>query len=163
MRFTILCSALAASATLSPGSSWPKDVGQRPATVKIHAANRDDRHSSNFEVDRAPDGLFYVRGTVKGDPIDFAVDSGASVVVLSPADARRLGLGHDAKQISAETAGGPTTMRRIRIERLKVGGRVLEDVDAVIAGNGMNVSLLGQSALSRFHTVTFKRDTARFE
>ncbi len=43
-------------------------------------------------VERSADGLFYIDGTIKGISVKFAVDTGASVVVLNANDAKRVGL-----------------------------------------------------------------------
>ncbi len=164
MRSSLLFPPLAAGAALVSGSAPPLDVPSRPATAVIDKAKSGaGDKATGFAVTRAPDSLFYVRAAIGSGSIDFAIDTGASVVVLAAADARRLGLDHDTQDVRAATAGGMATMRRIRIERLVVAGRTLRDVDAAIAGPGVSASLLGQSALSRFDAVTFGHDRVRFE
>ena len=163
MRLTLLFPALAAGATLVPGSGLSTDVTRRAAAVVDEQRPARPQVEPGFAGVRAPDGLFYIRATAQGGTIDFAVDTGANMVILTPADARRLGVGDNAQAVQASTAAGATTMRRVRIDRLTIGGRVLRNVEAAIAGPNVNVSLLGQSALSRFDAVTFGRDTVRFD
>lgn len=161
MRSTLLSSFAALAATFVAGGGRSPADQPKAAVVQDAAAPRTS--SRDFEIDRAPDGLFYLRASVGGTPIDFAVDSGASVVVLTSADADRLGLPRNTPEVRASTAAGSTTMRRVHIDRLDVAGHVFNNVDAVVADRGVTMSLLGQSALSRFEAVTFMRDKARFE
>jgi clan AA aspartic protease (TIGR02281 family) len=152
MTLLSLFSAIGASLGLAPHAQVVSSVDTRVAQPV----------SAPFDTERAPDSLFYVRGAVSGGAIDFAIDSGASLVVLTPADARRIGITGSASTVGIRTAAGRTAMKRITIDRLEIAGRVLRDVDAVIAPTG-NVSLLGQSALSRFETVTFAHNRATLD
>jgi aspartyl protease family protein len=99
----------------------------------------------------AADGHFYVEAKVEGTPILFMVDTGATMVVLSPADARRIGFDLDNLTFSsmAETANGlvrgaPVTLRNIELEGFR-----LTDVAAEVNKAEMSQSLLGMSFLSR--------------
>lgn len=161
MRSTVLSSLLGFAATFVAGQGGPladaSDAAPSPVEQAAPAGTR------THEVERAPDGLFYIRGSSNGATVDFAIDSGASVVVLTAADARRLGIDAGTRAVRASTAAGATTMRRVRIAQLTVGDRTFENVEAAVAGSGMAVSLLGQSALSRFEAVTFSRDRVRFD
>jgi len=112
------------------------------------------------EISRAQDGLFYLNAQVNGVPVRFLVDTGASTIVLTPADAERAGVlpEEDAFRHSAETAGGRTAMARIRLAHLAAGPAERNDVEAVVASAGLHVSLLGQSWLSQLESVTITGD-----
>ncbi len=96
-------------------------------------------------------GHYMVEARVNGVTIPFLVDTGASMVVLSRADARRIGYGPNELDYSmrARTANGvvkmaPVTLRQVRLNRLRVN-----NVDATVNEGPMSVSLLGMSFLGR--------------
>jgi aspartyl protease family protein len=49
-------------------------------------------HADAVEIPRAADGHYYVTLMIDGQPMEFMADTGASGVVLSKADAERLGI-----------------------------------------------------------------------
>ena len=116
-------------------------------------------------VPRAPDGLFYVHGTVNGVVVRFLVDTGATSVVLTAADAARAGLAPTAHdfQYSASTAGGRTAMARVRVTRLVTGATDRRDVDAAVVSSGLTVSLLGQSWLAQLRSLSISGNTLTLE
>jgi clan AA aspartic protease (TIGR02281 family) len=102
-------------------------------------------------------GTFLVPITINGRiELDFTVDSGASTVVL-PADVFgtliRTGTIADAdlmgKQNFTLADGSTQAQETFRIRSLKIGGRVLHDVEASVAPVAGSL-LLGQSFLRRF-------------
>jgi len=92
-----------------------------------------------------------VEALVDGEPVRFLVDTGASDVVLSPADARRIGF--DPAQMSFtrtyNTANGLVQGAPVRLGAVEVGPIRIEDVRASVNGADMRRSLLGMSFLSR--------------
>jgi aspartyl protease family protein len=112
------------------------------------------------EILRAPDGLFYINARVNGTPVRFLVDTGASTIVLTQNDAARAGVlpDNDAYNESADTAGGKTAMARTKLAFLTAAATERRDVDAVIASEGLGVSLLGQSWLSQLESLQIKGD-----
>jgi aspartyl protease family protein len=97
------------------------------------------------------DGHYHVYGAVDGSSVRFLVDSGASDIVLSPEDARMLGMQPDQLDytMSAQTANGVVRGAPIRIKTLKVGPIVMHDVPATVNEAEMPVSLLGMEFLRR--------------
>jgi aspartyl protease family protein len=97
------------------------------------------------------DGHFAVEARVDGQTILFLVDSGASDVILAPADAQRLG--YDLKTLSFDkpyrTANGLVHGAPVRLQRVEIGSIVVDDVRASVNGAPMGASLLGMSYLSR--------------
>ncbi|WP_174284548.1 TIGR02281 family clan AA aspartic protease [Sphingomonas bacterium] len=116
-------------------------------------AERDER--SGMVIQRSADGLFYVQAHVNGALVQFVVDSGSSVVVLSAEDASRADIGGD-EAVDVDTAGGASAMRRAQIKHVELAGQKLSNVDAAIVNRNLKVSLLGQSALSQLTSVTFR-------
>lgn len=105
-----------------------------------------------IEVPRQPDGHFYLTVEVNGTPVDFVVDTGASDVVLSRADAARVGLDPDALAYTgrALTANGTVQTAPVRLDSLRLGPYEDTRVRASVNGGEMDGSLLGMSYLERF-------------
>ncbi|MGH6931007.1 MAG: retropepsin-like aspartic protease family protein [Dongiaceae bacterium] len=108
-----------------------------------------------------PDGHFHVEAMVDGRPVLFLVDTGASDIVLSPADARRLGF--DLAKLSfnqqAETANGMVRGASIQLFKFEVGPIVIENIGATVNEAEMSESLLGISYLSRLSGYQVSGDT----
>lgn len=113
---------------------------------------------------RAPDGLFYVDAMANGVPVLFLVDTGANSIVLTASDALRAGvvLGDSNRELAA-TAGGMVPMNRGRLASLAAGPARREGVEVAVVGEGLAVSLLGQSWLSQFRQVTIAGDLLTIE
>jgi aspartyl protease family protein len=98
-----------------------------------------------------PDGHFYVQATVNGGRVTFMVDTGASDVVLTPNDARRIGFdlaGLEFDQL-AETANGMVRGASIEIDSLVVGPIAMSGLRAAVNEADMSDSLLGMAFLNR--------------
>jgi len=97
------------------------------------------------------DGHFHVIGEANGVTTDFLVDTGASDIVLTPTDARRLGINLGALDFSRrfQTANGVGRGAPFTLARLSVGSIVLTDVPVSINETDMSESLLGMSFLKR--------------
>jgi len=111
-------------------------------------------------IARSADGLFYVSAAVNGVAVRFLVDTGATTIVLTAADAARAGVlpGPEEFHHQAATAGGNTAMARVRLARVGVGQSERRGVDAAITSAGLGVSLLGQSWLSQMGSMTIAGD-----
>ena len=107
-------------------------------------------------IERDRDGLFYLDAEINGTQVRFLVDTGATTVTLTPADARRIGTAARSRPSldRMQTASGSAAIRWARVERMRIGRQELRDLDAVIVGEGLPVSLLGQNALAKFGSVT---------
>lgn len=106
-------------------------------------------------IRRRPDGHFVARTQVNGASASLLVDTGASTVVLTPADARQAGI--DTQRLSysvpVRTANGLTYAASVRLRSVAVGGIVMENVDALVAAPGtLSQSLLGMTFLTRLRS-----------
>jgi aspartyl protease family protein len=96
-------------------------------------------------------GHFLVIGQVNGEPVEFLVDTGASDVVLSPADARRIGIdlaGLNYTRVYS-SANGMVRGAPYTVETLAIGPIALRNVPVSVNQAEMDVSLLGMTFLSR--------------
>ena len=96
-------------------------------------------------------GQFVIEAEVDGTSLRFLVDTGASDVVLSPADAERLGFNLAKLKFDRRyaTANGSVLGAPVRLGRVTVGPIALEDVRASVNQADMKHSLLGMSFLGR--------------
>jgi aspartyl protease family protein len=96
-------------------------------------------------------GHFVVDGQINGGAVRFLVDTGATAVSLSSADATRLGIDYRKGQPgSMGTANGTVAAYRVKLDTVRVGDIVVNNVDAaVMEGNQMPFALLGMSFLNR--------------
>lgn len=96
-------------------------------------------------------GHFVVSGAINGRATRFMVDTGATSVALSRAEAERIGLDTaGAPAVLASTAGGVVPVQQVTLARLRLGEVELANVAAVVTPTPMPFVLLGNSALSRF-------------
>lgn len=106
-------------------------------------------------------GHFRVQASVDGVPVRFMVDTGASVVVLSPADAERIGLDLARLDYSQRflTANGVGFGAPVRLRELRIGDIAVRDVRASVNRAPMGESLLGLSFLDRLSGYAVERGT----
>lgn len=104
-------------------------------------------------VPRAEDGHYYLTLTVEDQAIDFMVDTGASNVVLTQSDARRLGIDPDGLAYlgEANTANGVVRTARVKLTNVELGPIFDEVLAASVNDGEMEGSLLGMDYLGRFH------------
>lgn len=98
-------------------------------------------------------GQILLDAVVNGAPVRFLVDTGASLVTLTPADARAVGIG--LRQLAfderASTANGLVRMASVSLREIRLGQMTVSDVPAAVIEN-LNVSLLGMSFLNRLQS-----------
>lgn len=115
------------------------------------------------EVPRSPDGHYHMLLLIEGEPVRFVVDTGATDLVLTQADAERIGL--DPQELRylgrAFTANGEVRTADVRLEEVALGALVDRDVRAVVNEGSMSQSLLGMSYLQNFGRIEIEDDTLR--
>ncbi len=141
---------LAIGLALVIGYSFKDELGSRllgELVPQRGIANPDG--SVSFRA--GTDGHFHVEALINGTRLRLLVDTGASQLVLSPADARRLGFDLDRLDFRhvSETANGPVSGAPVTLREVAVGSVRLADVAASVNGAAMSESLLGMSFLSR--------------
>jgi aspartyl protease family protein len=111
-------------------------------------------------VSRRLGGEFAVTGHVNRARATLLFDTGASMVVLTAADARRAGI--DAAGLVYDTlvttANGSAMAAEVRLDEISVGPIVMRRVPALVAKPGaLNESLLGMSFLERLKSYSVER------
>ena len=105
---------------------------------------------SSVVIMRNGDGHFAVRSSVDGVPMTMLVDTGASLVTLTPADAATIGVDTAKLEFGMpiDTANGMIRAAPIMIDRLSIGTIERHDIKALVAPPGaLQESLLGMSFL----------------
>jgi aspartyl protease family protein len=150
-------------------------VGRDGATFDIHgrrvvlALSTARKQATTAAMANYPSAVNYAKiptnergdlvadGEVNGLPVRFQVDTGATFITFPTREANRLGLEyHNGRKIVMETANGDVLGYRFRLDTVRVGDIVVENVDAVIIeGKSLSSALLGMSFLNR---VDFRRE-----
>jgi aspartyl protease family protein len=125
--------------------------GARMTTTAAHATASSE--AWEYVVEAGPQGHFVIEAEVNGVPVTFLVDTGASEIVLTTADAIRLGFDPHRLEYSQRfrTANGEVRGAPVRLRELRVGQFSLYDLNASVNEAPLPVSLLGMSFLERLH------------
>jgi aspartyl protease family protein len=95
-------------------------------------------------------GHFVTSGQINGGTVRFLVDTGATMVSIPAAEARRLGIKYtNAPRGFVQTANGAAGAWKVKLDTVRVGDVTINNVDAVIMEAGLPVTLLGMSFLNR--------------
>jgi len=109
-------------------------------------------------IPRAPDGHYHVTLNVNDTAIAFVVDTGASMIVLTQEDAKRIGIKLEdlVYSMRANTANGVVRTAQVRLSHMELGQIRDENIRAVVNEGTMNRSLLGMSYLNRFSSIEIR-------
>lgn len=110
---------------------------------------------TRIEVPRSADGHYYLTLDVNDVPVRFVIDTGASQVVLTRQDARRVGIDPtDAHYFqTANTANGVVQTAPVVLDQVALGSITDRQVPAVINGGTMEGSLLGMTYLNLYSRI----------
>jgi aspartyl protease family protein len=105
-----------------------------------------------IELPRAADGHYYATLTINGEDIRFLADTGATNMVLSNADADRLGIDRGSLVFSgqASTANGVVRTARVRLPEVRFGPYDDQGFPAWVTDGEMDMSLLGMDYLGLY-------------
>lgn len=110
-----------------------------PKTTKVH-------------IYPTRNNMYPVIGSINGFPVNFVVDTGATLVSMNSIEARRIGIDYRLTGTPGQssTASGISPIYIVQLERVKVGDIELRNVrGAVHEGAFPDVTLLGMSFLGR--------------
>lgn len=125
-----------------------RDIGPRQASFS----------GDQITVPQSVDGHYYLTLLVNGVPVEFVVDTGATMVVLSQDDARQVGIDPDQLRYigSANTANGVVRTAGVRLDTVTLGEITDTGVRAVVNQGELEGSLLGMSYLDAFDQIQFR-------
>jgi aspartyl protease family protein len=153
----VIAIAIAAFAACAIVPRYAEQLSSPPnAASAVLAPHRDaaPRPSASRTVVIAPGrgGHFRVSARVDGRPLDFLVDTGASIIALTERDAAMLGIRPAERDYvgMVRTANGVVRVARIELGTVEVDDLLLHNVAAVVLPLGaLSENLLGLSFLSR--------------
>lgn len=116
--------------------------------------------SGVVEVPRRGDGHYYLTLRINDAPVEFVVDTGATDVVLTTQDARKVGIDPDNLDFigTAMTANGRVRTAPTRVDTAVLGDITVENLKVYVNEGMMDTSLLGMSYLRRFERIEIADD-----
>lgn len=126
--------------------------GKRRTLGMGQAANVAGASSNRPTVTLMADGAghYVTQGSINGMPVRLIVDTGATMVSMGMSDAKRLGLQYaKGERGLSTTANGTVAVYKIKLDTVKVGGIVMNQVDGLVQESDMPFVLLGMSFLNR--------------
>lgn len=125
-------------------------VGDAPSSVGAPSGGSKDEEKK-VVLTVGDGGHFFTQGQINGKSVLMVVDTGATSVALSLADAQRLGIDYKSGQaMQMSTANGVIPGWRVKLSSVRVGEVVVHGVDAVVSSGAMPFVLLGNSFLTHF-------------
>ena len=127
------------------------------ASAARPAAFSEARWGGETRLRRDSGGHFLTRANINGQPVEVVVDTGATTVALTIADAQRVGVAVDPSrfQVVGTGASGEVRGQEISLSSVSVDGKEVRSIRGVVL-EGLEVSLLGQSYLSRISGVEMR-------
>ncbi|MBI5041543.1 MAG: TIGR02281 family clan AA aspartic protease [Gammaproteobacteria bacterium] len=122
-----------------------------PLGAKLRTGYRQTA-GDEVRVYRDPQGMFTTVGSIKGMPVTFLVDTGATSIAMNAAQARRLGIDFrvEGERGAVMTASRAEPVYRVMLDTVRVGTIQLHNVEAVVLdGPQPQQTLLGMSFLGR--------------
>jgi aspartyl protease family protein len=147
------------SAHRTAPAAAPRPPAARPAATGP-APEAAPRLAMETKLARMPNGHFYANAAVNGQPVRVVVDTGASTVALTVADAQRIGVPFSPNEFTVIGSGasGPVRGKGVTLDSVNVDGKEVRGVRAAVV-EGLGASLLGQTYLSRITSVQMSGDT----
>lgn len=130
-----------------------------PTHAAATPSPRPAPNTLGFRADRS--GHVVLKVDVNGAPIHFLLDTGASLVTLTPEDARAAGISPGELHFTAflATANGQIRVAPVKLRELRLNQLTMENVDAVVVESPLAVSLLGMSFLKRLDSYEMRDGT----
>lgn len=158
LKYVAIWSAIIA--VLALGYAYRAELSQVPRRLQLafNVGAPVQVGERTLVVPQDEDGHYVVDGRVNGQRVRFMVDTGATETVLSPDDARRVGVPVDALNYGyeAETANGKGYSAAYETTSLAVGPIELKGFRVMVNKAPMSGSLLGMSFLKRLDAFEFR-------
>lgn len=159
----LVAGTLGVVALVAPGLKVEDGAGKSAhaaASASASPGAREEWLSGGTAIERESDGHFYADADVDSRSTRFLVDTGATIVALTGEDAAAIGLTWDEADLVTVGRGASGDVKGVpvRLDRVELGGFEARGVEAAIVPDGLDVSLLGQSFLSRLGGVRIEGD-----
>lgn len=155
IRLLALWACIAVAGYLAVAESWlgsKASLPEAPAAASSAGAERPVGNSMTIPADRS--GHYLVTAHVNGTAIRFLVDTGATLIALTPKDAEAAGIDRDLLDFAhpVQTANGTIKFAPVTLREIRLGALSLNDVDAAVIGAPGGISLLGMSFLKQLES-----------
>ena len=146
-----------------PSSVAPASVASPPAPSESAAAATVIASPASSpretKLERRGNGHFYADPAINGQPVHVVIDTGASFVALTKDDARRIGIPFEVSEFDVVGTGasGPVRGMLVELDKIDLDGKEVRNVRGAVL-EGLDISLLGQSYLSRIGGVQMSGD-----
>ena len=153
----------AAVGWLAPGADMAGGADAEVASESpdhLGVLQQDQWLAGETVLPRAEDGHVYADVTVDGASALMLVDTGATTIALTGEDAEAMGIAWSDSDIEpvARGANGLVYGVRVTLGHVQLGDLEARDVEATVVPNGLGISLLGQSFLSKIEKVEMQQD-----
>lgn len=134
-----------------------------PAT-RHNQSTAGDFSKADTVIARSSDLHYYADAQVNGRALHFMIDTGASDIALTEADAKAAGIQVDPDQyeVIGDGASGIVRGQYVKLRMLELGGLRQQDVKAVVVP-GASVSLLGQPFLDKVGEIVIRDGEMRLK
>lgn len=143
--------------SLQDGMAVVESAGQRitlrmDSPVSVGGGGGSNAGGSRIVLNADSRGHFMASGAINGrSGVSFMLDTGATTVAMSVADATRIGLDYQkGTPVRMNTANGVAQGYRLRLDSVRVGDVEVRDIDAIVSQQPMPFVLLGNSFIGRF-------------
>ena len=151
-----LVSVNASTAVVEIGGKQ-QTLGLGGSPVSVSGVQREG--GTQIVIPASYGGHFVTAGSINGKAVEFMVDTGATTIAMSIAEADRIGLKYkDNAKLTGNTANGTVSGYQAVLGVVRVGDVQVYNVEAAILPMPMPQVLLGNSFLNRFQ---MKRDNER--
>ena len=120
--------------------------------LERHLGVQSDNGNKRIEIPISLNGHYNLRLRINDVSVDFVVDTGATDIVLSQADASRIGL--DLGQLAftgrASTSNGIVETARVTLDKIEIANVIDRNVSAIVNKGELFESLLGMGYLQRW-------------
>lgn len=148
--------------TVVAGYSYRHELGGVFSRVsgELNPSRPQIAADGEMSLRRAADGHFHLMAEVNGVGVAFLIDTGATDIVLTRIDARRVGLNPDGLTYNRpyQTANGMVFGASVRLDSLHAGPLEMHDVPASVNGGELSTSLLGMRFLNAFGAYEVRGD-----
>ena len=157
----VVCLVIAMVIGSASDSDDPSEGGKRlqqsaapqaqPTAAYLSQQTQGQGAAFEMTVKANANGHFIVRGEVNGTPVDFVIDTGATDIILSADDARRIGFRDHQLDYSLayRSANGIVRGAPVQLRRLRIGQIEMYELPASVNEVNIGISLLGMAFLRR--------------
>lgn len=161
LKYVVITAAAALSAVgaaaavigmdASRGGPTPVETAPQVMAARVETAAPAPQAPTAASIAKSKDGHYWADAQVNNSRVRFLVDTGASAVSLTAADAARLGFAPSSLdyRYKVMTANGESRGAKIKLASVSVAGARVTDVEALVIDKGLDTSLLGMTYLGR--------------